>query len=356
MRRPLALSILILVSLFWSACQTRSPEPARQSAEKSPQSASVARLPEDLGAYRFFTAPRPDPREDNQMCAYGLWKGQPLPWSAVRSMAGKDLLVGVERDAIAEDNAVTDFSFTDPKGLILQDPVLKRTFSTKTSVLYQFGVLYPSTQADVVWDGLVRWIWSEGVRLDPVAGSDEVSFGSHAARPQAFVQPLISPILRGSEEEIQAVVQDHKAAKVRKLFLLRGQALREDQIGLRAMNDRKEDQFPSRFTEVTPAERARPDIAIRVARLAKVKKEVGFTLAQPIRSSFLRCTTRHNAPGFLNVDVNLEGWSGASVKLSAEVQATSQAPSGDHYFRVIDRVSWDHGRLYKERVAKVTVE
>jgi hypothetical protein len=208
----------------------------------------------------------------------------------------------------------------------------------------------------VVWDGVVRWVWNEGLRLEPLAGADSVAFGCHAAKPEGFLQPLVCPIVRGAEIEIQVVVEDHKAKRVRKVFRLPGRELRTTQFGMLTLNDTKQDQFPSRFADLTSAEQAHPDIALTVARESTVKKDIAFVNSESILSSYMSCATRHNAPQFVDLTISFDGWNGATVKLSAEVKVKKEAPRGEHYFRMIHRSSWDKGIIYKERVVKLTIE
>ena len=312
--------------------------------------------PDDLASYEFYILPYPGDRPADNFFSSRLWAEKPARWGDLTLEAEKQYIVGVEREATSKDNAITDFSFTMPKGLTLQSPVLKKSFSTNGSSLYDYGVFFPATQADVVWDGVVRWVWDVGLRLEPLAGAESITFGSHAAKPDPFLQPLISPIVRGTEMEIQVVVQDHKATKVRKIFRLSGKDVKNTQFGMLMLNEAKRDEFPSRFTVVTSAEQTHPDIEIMIAAGSTVKKKINFVHSESIWSSFMSCATRHNAPQFADLTTSFDGWNGATVKLSTEVKVKQDAPKGNHYFRMIHRASWDKGIIYKERVVKLTIQ
>ncbi len=223
---------------------------------------------EDAKSYRFYEQESEGRPPKNELLAYELWSGEPRAPDSLEFEPGRTYLVGVERDIEPADRELLDLSFTDPKewSFEVEGTLPKKTYSRESSVIYDHGVFFPSQQTDVVWDGIVRWVWSEGVRIEPLKAGNMVSFGSLRAKKTPFLRDLACPVLRGNELEIQVVVKEGRPLVFRKVFKVSGTEGKLPELGLSAVNRKKEIQFENRLGPVRPEEKEKPDAVLTVKR------------------------------------------------------------------------------------------
>jgi hypothetical protein len=304
--------------------------------------------------WRFYAVEMPEGELPRELVVSQLWAKAPTTIAELQSTRDKRLLLGIERDATPANAKVADFSFTMSTGMIISGGGAR--MSPHGTPFFPYGVCFASSQAVTVWDGVIRWNWEDGVYIEPPTGETGPIFGFKDAKPTPFLKPLIAPVLRGREIELQVVVKDNKPKLVRNLFVLEKGRVGDLELPVCTPNADGRAEFKSRFTDVTDSEKRSPEIAVTVSAGGTAKKDISFDHRETLMSSFMRCASRHNAPEFLDFGVSFDGWEKTTVKLSLEVKAGSAAPAGNHYFRLIHRAEWDKGTIYRERVVLVSIK
>jgi hypothetical protein len=340
---------ILVVSTVLALMLSCKPAARDQAGAVAP---AATPTPESTQGYRFI-AHALEPQVKDDLLVYGLWKEPAAEWSAIRLDPETEYLLGVERDVTPEER--WEPTFTDQSGIVVPEPSGKPQVSVVGTKSLPRGVFFPAVQEMVVWDGIVRWIWGDSVRIEPAKPKGNVPLAFRAPKKTESLSPLTCPLLRGQEIETQAVVREGKWTSIRKVFRGRGRDLAGAAWGLTRPNPDRREEFPSLFGEISAEERQQPDIVLSVSPGRSATKGLSYRHEKAIVTSFLRLATRNSAPGFLAVDMSLDSWAGPVVKTTVQVKASKTAPVGDHYFRIVQRFDWDGGVALTGRIAKVTV-
>ena len=310
---------------------------------------------EDVEGLSFYVIPSSESNVEDSAPNSRLWREQPRAHGDLALDPDLEYLIGVERKPTAQDDLVSEYSFTDQRGFSLVVDQLKKTFSMDKPYIHVHGVFFPSTQVTAVWDGAIRWIWSDAVRIEALPQSRDTQYGSYPAQNEEVIKPLLPPLLKGTELELQILISDRKVKAVRKIFVVQGKSFKDLTLGMSTFNVKKADQFPDLFASQASTAAASPDISIRLARGAEATVDLSFENSEPIFASMFGCSVRHNAPPFFKVAPKLHGWDGSKVKASARITADADAALGDHYIKLVRKCTGGANDIFKIQTIQATV-
>jgi hypothetical protein len=266
-------------------------------------------------------------------------------------------ILGIERDITEADLAYVDRSYTSPFGAFLVTEATEMAFSTKDRQVFENGLFFPSVQSNLVYNGLIRWVWGKEISIEPYEGAD-IGMGVSELKETGYQDTLIPPLLRADqyELEVQMAVAEGKATLIRKVFAPGGSDLSGMQFGMDMYNTEQALLFSPGPNEVTAAESASPDLQFEMQKGGgREGLLANFDHTESIWASYLSCASIDNAPAFLQVKYDLAGWNGPTVKMNIDLTAEADAPEGKHYFRMITSCRYNGSSFLKERIVEVTI-
>jgi hypothetical protein len=304
--------------------------------------------------YRFYLLEEPNPTDEQLINK--LWLQPALAFQDLQPPQGGYVL-GVERDITEADLAYVDRSYTSPFGAFVLTEATEMAFTMKEREVFENGLFFPFVQSNLIYNGLIRWVWDKEIIIEPYEGAD-IGMGVSQVKNTSSQDTLIPPLLRADEYELelQMAVVEGEATLIRKVFALNGADLSEMKFGMDMANTEQILLFNPGPNEVTTAERTSLDLQFEVQKGGSREGSLAnFDHTESIWASYLSCASIDNTPPFLQAKYELVGWSGQTVKMNIDLTAEANAPEGQHYFRIITGCRYDGSSFLKERIVEVTI-
>ena len=287
-----------------------------------------------------------------------LWDAAPVAPDNLQLVDDGLYLVGIERDIIPADADYLDPSYSEPSGYIVQQAA-ERLASQGYEQIFAGGYMFPSFQTKRVYRGIIRWVWFEQTSIALYEGHD-IEFGVETPQELPSTDRLIPPLLRSNEHEreLQLVVDEGSFKLLRKVFVITAAQVDTLDFSLDAYNT-DHDPIYGLLSEVADEEKAAPELMFGVTVGSSFEQIIDFNYAESISASWMRCITMDNAPDFVTLVYDFDGWRNELVKVSATIIAADEVPTGEYFFRIVHDCAYVSDEIVhpfkRERIAVARV-